>query len=62
VFAEEGLTLLPDRAVLTVNMTDFNFAQRFSPNADPSITRWANAGKTPVKLPATDTNSAQNII
>ena len=62
VFAEEGLTLLPDRTVLTVNMTDYPFAQRFIPNADPSLTRWANAGKTPVKLPATDTNSAQNII
>ena len=27
VFAEEGLTLLPDGSVLTVNMTDYNFAQ-----------------------------------
>jgi hypothetical protein len=62
VFAEEGLTLLPDRSVLTVNMTDFPFAQRFISNADPSKTRWADAGKTPVKLPATDTNSATNII
>ena len=62
VFAEEGLTLLPDRSVLTVNMTDYPFAQRFIPNADPSKTRWADAGKTPVKLPATDTNGAKNII
>jgi hypothetical protein len=62
VNAEEGYTLLPDGTVLTVNMTDFPFAQRFIPNADPSKTRWADAGKTPVKLPATDTNSAKNII
>src|SRR5271166_4901071 len=62
IFAEEGLTLLPDGSVLTVNMTDYPFAQRFIPNADPSKTRWADAGKTPVKLPATDTNGAKNII
>ena len=47
VFAEEGLNLLPDGTVLTVNMTDFNFAQRFIPNANPSLTRWADAGATP---------------
>ena len=62
VFAEEGLTLLPNGSVLTVNMTDFPFAQRFIPNPDPSKTRWADAGKTPVRLPATDTNGSQNII
>ena len=33
-----------------------------SPIADPSKTRWADAGKTPVRLPATDTNGSQNII
>jgi hypothetical protein len=57
VFAEEGLTLLPDRSVLTVNMTDFNFAQRFIPNSDPSKSRWDDAGSTPAKLPAPDVNS-----
>jgi hypothetical protein len=62
VFAEEGLTLLPDGTVLTVNMTDFNFAQRFIPNANPANSGWVNAGSTPKRLPATDTNSAQNII
>ncbi|MBV9287209.1 MAG: hypothetical protein JO288_05200 [Hyphomicrobiales bacterium] len=62
IFAEEGLTLLPDGTVLTVNMTDFNFAQRFIPNSDPSKTRWADAGATPKRLPATDSNSAQNIV
>jgi hypothetical protein len=43
-------------------MTDFNFAQRFIPNADPTKTRWADAGSTPVKLPASDANSANNIV
>jgi hypothetical protein len=62
VFAEEGLTLLPDGSVLTVNMTDYNFAQRFIPNSDPSKSRWEDAGATPEKLPATDANSAMNII
>lgn len=62
VFAEEGLTLLPDGSVLTVNMTDYNFAQRFIPSANPSKSLWVDAGSTPVKLPATDTNSAKNII
>ena len=62
VNAEEGYTLLPDGTVLTVNMTDFKFAQRFIPNADPTKTRWADAGETPEKLPATDSNSAKNII
>jgi hypothetical protein len=62
VFAEEGLTLLPDGSVLTVNMTDFNFAQRFIPNTNPANSGWVNAGATPVKLPATDTNGAKNII
>ena len=32
------------------------------PNSDPSKSRWDDAGSTPVKLPATDTNSAKNII
>ena len=62
VFAEEGLTLLPDGSVLTVNMTDFNFAQRFIPNTNPANSGWVNAGSTPQRLPATDTNGAQNII
>jgi hypothetical protein len=62
VNAEEGYTLLPDGTVLTVNMTDFNFAQRFIPNSDPTKTRWADAGATPEKLPATDSNSAKSII
>jgi hypothetical protein len=55
VHAEEGFTLLPDGSVLTVNMTDYPYAQRFIPNADPTLTQWVGAGKTPVKLPATDT-------
>jgi hypothetical protein len=62
VFAEEGLTLLPDGSVLTVNMTDYSFAQRYLPNSDPSKSGWVDAGSTPVKLPATDSNSAKNII
>jgi hypothetical protein len=62
VNAEEGYTLLPNRSVLTVNMTDFPFAQRFIPNADPSKTRWADAGKTPARLPATDSFGSQNIL
>jgi hypothetical protein len=62
VFAEEGLTLLPDGSVLTVNMTDFNFAQRFIPNTNPANSGWVNAGSTPQRLPATDTNGAQNIL
>ena len=49
VFAEEGLTLLPDGSVLTVNMTDFNFAQRFIPNANPANSGWVDAGKTPAE-------------
>jgi hypothetical protein len=40
VFAEEGLNLLPDGSVLTVNMTDFPKAQRYIPNfSDPSRVR-----------------------
>ena len=62
VFAEEGLTLLPDGSVLTVNMTDYPHAQRFIPNSDPSKSRWEDAGSTPVKLPATDLTAAQNIM
>jgi hypothetical protein len=61
-FAEEGLTLLPDGTVLTVNMTDFNFAQRFIPHANPSKSVWLDAGSTPMRLPATDSYGAQNII
>jgi hypothetical protein len=62
VFAEEGLTLLPGGTVLTVNMTDFNFAQRFIPNANPANSGWVDAGSTPERLPATDSNSAKNIL
>ena len=63
IFAEEGLVLLPDGSALTVNMTDTPYAQRFIPNADPTKTRWANAGKTPARLPTHgDTNSAKNIV
>ena len=62
-FAEEGLTLLPDGSVLTVNMTELiPYAQRYIPNADPSKSAWVDAGTTPVILPATDTNWAKNII
>jgi hypothetical protein len=61
-FAEEGLTLLPDGSVLTVNMTDFNFAQRYIPNANPSKSVWVDAGSTPMRLPATDSNGSKNII
>ena len=62
VFAEEGLTLLPDGSVLTVNMTDFPLSQRYVPNANPSKSLWADAGSTTVRLPATDTNGAKNIM
>jgi hypothetical protein len=62
VFAEEGFTLLPDGTVLTVNVTDHPFTQRFIPNTDLSRSRWANAGTTPENLQATDSNSAMNII
>ena len=58
VFAEEGLTLLPDGSVLTVNMTDFPLSQRY---VIPNFS-WFDAGPTPARLPATDSNSAQNII
>ena len=61
-FAEEGLTLLPDGSVLTVNMTDYPYAQRYVPNSDPSKSTWVNAGSTPARLPATDNNAAKNII
>jgi hypothetical protein len=60
IHAEEGFTLLPDGSVLTVNMTDFPFAQRFIPNTDPTQTQWVGAGKTPETLPATDINSVSN--
>ena len=60
--AEEGFTLLPDGSVLTVNVTDVPNAQRFIPNANPTKTHWVDAGKTPAILPASDTNSANNII
>lgn len=62
-FAEEGLALLPDGSVLTVNMQDTPYTQRFIPNADPSKSYWVDAGATPAQLPTTgDTNSAKNII
>jgi hypothetical protein len=51
-FAEEGLTLLPDGSVLTVNMTDFNKAQRYI--SPPTLGAWVDAGSTPQRLPATD--------
>src|SRR5271163_4428035 len=63
IFAEEGLTLLPDGSVLDVNVTDPNFAQRFIPNANPANSGWVNAGSTQERLPTIgDTNSAKNII
>ena len=63
IFAEEGLTLLPDGSVLTVNMTDVNKAQRYVPNSDPSKSRWDDAGATPQRLPTIgDTNNAKNLI
>ena len=62
VFAEEGLTLLPDNSVLVVNMTDRGKAQRFIPNPDLSKTRWDDTPPTPVILPATDVNGVQNIV
>ncbi len=61
-FAEEGLTLLPDGNVLTVNMTDFPLSQVYIPNSNPSNSTWVDAGPTPARLPATDSNSAQNIL
>jgi len=64
IFAEEGLTQMPDGSVLTVNMTDVNKAQRYIPNlSNPSKSRWDDAGSTPQTLPAIgDTNSAKNLI
>ena len=61
VFAEEGLPLLPDGSVLTVNMTDVGKAQRFIPNSDPSKTRWEDTPPTPVILPATDINAVKRV-
>jgi hypothetical protein len=61
VFAEEGLTLLPDGSVLTVNLTDRGKAQRFIPNPDPSKSRWDDTPPPPVMLPATDINAVKNI-
>ncbi len=61
-FAEEGLTLLPDGSVLTVNMTDFPLSQVYVPNSNPSKSTWVDAGSTPKRLPATDSYGAQNII
>ena len=61
-FAEEGLTLLPDGNVLTVNMTDFPLSQVYVPNSNPSNSTWVDAGPTPARLPATDSYSAQNIL
>jgi hypothetical protein len=43
-------------------MTDFNFAQRYLPNANPSKSTWVDAGSTPVKLPASDINAVQNSV
>ena len=61
-FAEEGLTLLPDGNVLTVNMTDFPLSQVYVPNSNPSNSTWVDAGPTPARLPATDNNGAKNIL
>jgi hypothetical protein len=62
-FAEEGLTLLPDGSVLTVNMVDVNKAQRYISFSDTSKNRWDDAGSTPETLPAIgDTNNAKNLI
>jgi hypothetical protein len=61
VFAEEGLTLLPDGSVLTVNMTDFPLSQRYLPPPNGNSS-WVDAGSTLARLPATDSNSAKNII
>ena len=63
IFAEEGLTLLPDGSVLTVNVSDPPFAQRYIPNSNPSKSRWDDAGSPPMRLSTIgDTNSAKNII
>ena len=43
-FAEEGLTLLPDGNVLTVNMVDVNKAQRYISFSDTAKNRWDDAG------------------
>ncbi len=62
-FAEEGLVLLPDGSVLTVNMTDVPYAQRLIPAANPANSYWVDAGQTPALLPAVgDTNGSKNII
>jgi hypothetical protein len=60
--AEEGWTLLPDGSVLTIDVKDHPRAERFLPNAKPSLTKWVNAGRTPSNLQASDTNSVKEII
>ena len=63
IFAEEGLTLLPDGSILTVNMTDYPYAQRYIPTSDTSKSRWEDAGSTPARLNTIgDTNGDKNIV
>jgi hypothetical protein len=52
--AEEGWTLQPDGSVLTLDVKGHPHAERFLPNADPTLTKWVAAGMTPTNLQATD--------
>ncbi len=59
--AEEGWTLLPDGSVLTVDVKSHPHAERFIPDADPTLTRWVAAGETPANLQSADPNADKAI-
>jgi hypothetical protein len=48
IFSEEGLLLLPDTSVLTVDTQKAKNAERYLPPA--SLNKWINAGTTPTNL------------
>ncbi len=48
IFSEEGMLLLPDTSVLTVDTQKAKNAERYLPPA--SLNKWINAGTTPVDL------------
>ncbi len=53
--AEEGWTLQPDGSVLTVDVKAHPYTERFLPNPNPALSRWAETGPTPQNLQASDT-------
>lgn len=59
--AEEGWTLLPDGTVLTIDVKDHPLAERFLPTANPALSMWISAGRTPLNLQASDANSEASI-